>query len=152
MAIDTKSEALARELYQELKLRLGSIATPVTVINQSTDTSNNPLILLGPNPSVAGSQGGTVRVRPIDWPLVTNSVGLPQQVYGPHAIDFVYENIGANTLAFIMNVVMTVAKRGTIVNVYRCAAATAPDYTQFVSGNLQVVYQPATAQGFIGAM
>lgn len=151
MAItDYKSQAMARELYQELKSRLATLASPVTV-TLSEDNSSAPLILLG-TPSVAGSQGGTIRIKPIEWPNVQTSVGLSQPVYGPHDTEFVYENIAGNTVPFLLAVQLTCGKRGTNFKVYRTASSTAPTYTQMIAANLQATYQPDAAFGFIGSM
>lgn len=146
---DYASQAMARELYQELKFRMAALASPVTV-TLSEDNSNAPLILLG-TPSVAGSQGGTIRIKPMDWPNIQTSVGLAQPVYGPHDAEFVYENIAGNTVPFLFGVWAVLTKRGCNSKLYRCAAATAPTYTQMVAGNLQYSYQPDPAFGFKGS-
>lgn len=148
---DYSSIKRARSLRDELAIRAAKFATPLDVA-ASQDNQGNPLIIVG-SVAAAGTAGVTVRLRQIDWPLVTDSIGLPQKVYGPHVSEFIYEaSITANTIELLQTVTLLLGQLGTRVDTYRCANGTAADYTQFIAGNLQHSFQPSLNFGSVGSV
>lgn len=140
MATTMKANEMARALRDELNLRLQKIPTPVTVAEVSYDTDQNPLIKIGTG--VVGAAGGLVKVKPIDWPLPVDVIGLPQRVYSIHEIQFVREAaVAANVDYLIMTIVSVLAVRGTKLRIYQSANGTAPSAAQLVDANITAVIE-----------
>jgi len=150
MATTTKATEIARALRDELNLRLQKIPTPVVVAEMSFDTDQNPLIKIGTG--VIGAAGGLVKVKPLDWPLPVDVIGLPQRVYSVHEIQFVREaGVALNVDYLIMTIVSVLSVRGTKVRLYQSTNGTAPSAAQFIDANITAVieadlYNKMTAQ------
>ncbi len=148
---DYASTSRARELANQLKVRAARFATPLAV-TESQDTSGNPLVIVGVVSAAAGA-GATIRLRQIDWPLVQDSIGLPQKVYGPHVSELVYEaGVAADTVEMISTLEMALAQLGTRVDIYQSPNGTAADYTQFLPANLKCTFAPSLYFGMTGSV
>jgi hypothetical protein len=144
---DYKSIALATYLEQELKLILKSESVAFA---EAEDLSGYPLINIG-DLSTAGNKSAVIRIRPISWTGVETSIpGVAQPVYGPHTIEMVYENVNANTAAFIAKIELLLPKRGTNVSIYRTAAATKASVAGMIPANLLASIDIEPYQGLVG--
>lgn len=133
-------------LAEELKMRLGKIGTPLVVAEVSFDTDQNPLIKIGTG--AVGAAGGLVKIKPIDWPLAQNIVGLSEPVYSVHELLFVREAaVAGNVDEALMNIVLPCAARGTRVVFYQSPNGTAPDASQFIDANKKATIEPSLYYG-----
>lgn len=138
---DYSSMARARDLQNELATRCARFGTPLPV-TAGQDASGNPLVIVG-TVSAPGGAGFTIRLRPIDWPLVQTAVGIAQPVYSPHVTEIAYEaGIAADTVEAITTIAMACAKRGTRIAIYQSSNGTAADYTQMIPTKLVCTYLP----------
>lgn len=136
-----KAVDLALALQNEVKMRLAKLSTPITVGDVTYDTDQNPLIKAGTGS--VGAAGGLIKVKPIEWPLSVNIVGLQEPVYSQHEILFVREaSVSANVDELVMNLVLALGRRGTRVAIYQSPNGTAPDASQFIAANLKAVIDP----------
>jgi hypothetical protein len=143
MATTKKALALADELASELKQRQTALA-----VAQSFDTDGNPLIQVGAG--TAGAKGGLVKIKPIDWPLAKDILGLQAEVYTPHVIQLGVEanpagGAGADVNDRVTELLLlaTLVTRGTRVEVYETASGTAPAANAtntFAAGNFKAAY------------
>ena len=146
MATTRKAQDMALFLADELKLRMSKIATPLTVADVSFDTDQNPLVKIGTGS--VGAAGALIKIKPIDWPLAQNIVGLAQPVYSTHELLIVREaSVAGNTDAVLMNIALIAAARGTRVVFYQSANGTAPDASQFIDGNKTATIEPSLYYG-----
>lgn len=148
MSTSAKALSLANDLADELKKR-----TTLTVA-QSFDTDGSPLIQVGTGS--IGAAGGLLKVRPQDWPLAKDVLGLSANIYTPHVIQLVTEanaSAGAgadiNTPAQLMVLMAPALLRGCRFEWYNSANGNAPDATDITSGNLKAsfesLYHPLTS-------
>jgi hypothetical protein len=142
MASDYKSIAMRAELADELKKRFSTLT-----VTEGFDASGNAMLSMGPGTN--GGRNAIVIVKPIDWPLAKDVLGLPSTIYNPHVIQLVTEGevtagAGADALttADTLFLMATVAKRGTRVEHYESAAGAAPTAAAAVVANLKATYEP----------
>jgi hypothetical protein len=138
-----KAQALAGDLASDLALRFGT-SLAVTQLN---DTDGNPLVRVGSG--TAGQPGALIKVMPVSWPLATDVLGLPQQVYTPHVIIVSWEaptaQAGAdadpNSLQTKLTLLGDCALKGTRLELWTTAAGTAP--APGALGTLQASFEPS---------
>jgi len=146
MATTRKAQDLALFLKDELNLRLSKISTPLVVAEVSFDTDQNPLIKIGTG--AVGAAGGLLKIKPIEWPLSQNIVGLSEPVYSIHELLFVREAaVAGNTDEVVMNITLPSAARGTRVVFYQSPNGTAPDASQFIDANKKATIEPSLYYG-----
>jgi hypothetical protein len=135
MAATYKSSVIARQLAEDLGLRLGLVVTT------GVDGSGNPTIAVGAG--TAGSQSAFIRVLQDYTPsLQVDGIGQVQRVYTPHVIQLVLETSTIANVALMTEVnkaklMKEVMKFGTKVELYMSANTNAVDVADITSGNLQ---------------
>lgn len=136
---DHKSASLANDIADELKLRFAPLA-----VVESFDANSNPMISVGAG--VAAGRNAIIIVKPIDWPLAKDVLGLPATVYNPHVIQLVTEANYAGATdsvadavppADLLKLLAVVTKRGTKVEWYQSATGVAPTAAAAIAGNLK---------------
>lgn len=128
MATTYKAGAIAHELADRLKVRTLGNSQGVSESVDSNDS--NPTITIGTLAST--NRCALLKVKPVDWPLVKDVLGLAQNVYTPHVIQILIEAapLGGLTTADKLDLLAQVASMGTIVEIYETASGG------FVSGDL----------------
>lgn len=149
MATTQKAIELAHELADKLKKRI-SLA-----VAESFDSNGHPLIQVGEGTDNA--EGAVVRIKPIDWALAKDILGLASQVYTPHVIQICVESsdngngdsveaLGYNTWANLLPLLGQCLETGCKVEVYAVANDTgvtnimADIAASFGSSNLKASY------------
>lgn len=154
MATDYKSQAIAHDLADRLKERgLGSLG-----IVESFDTDGNPLITLGAG--VALGANAVLKVRPVDWPLAQDILGLAANVYNPHVIQLVteadYQGATDNVLDplspdQLLKILASAEKMGCILEWYQSATSVAPTAAAIIPSNLKSTFHPDQRYPLISA-
>ncbi len=139
MGTTTKAIEMAQYLVTELHKRT-SLDTVLAF-----DTDGSPLIHVGTG--VAGDPSATVKVKPIDWPLAKDVLGLASQVYTPHEILVVFEGVSAGgvepmEIANKSAILMALALRGCRVVVYETANGDTVGADEFVAANYKATFDP----------
>lgn len=137
-----KAIAAARELADNLKIWL---AASMPVVSETFDTNGDPVITFSADATpVAGEKIVVIRVKAIDWPDAKDIFGNTAIKYGPHVFQVCTEaNPAAGAGADILgagdklSVFAECARRGSFVEHYESAAATAPSTSQMTSANLK---------------
>jgi len=142
----------ALEMARELQDRLAKRGLSLTVADVAFDSSlSQPYIKIGPG--VDGDGSFLIRLKPIEWPLAKDILGLDQTVYTPHkaqlaveagaAVDFGYA-VTADLVAVMGEVMslgcrveMIVTPNGTGINDIIAAPQTYLDVDTYV----QAVYE-----------
>ncbi len=147
MASTAKANSLARQLKEDLALRLSALT-----VTQGYDASANPQVTVGAG--TAGTQSAYIRIVP-EATIQVDGLGLTQRVYTPHIIQVVLETstIAAVSLMTEANKFLLVGellKHGTKVELYMSANTNAVDVADITSGNLiqtwNHLWQPLTNQ------
>ncbi|NDD54170.1 hypothetical protein EBZ39_09885 [bacterium] len=150
MATSAKALALAQSLADSLKRRL------TLAVTLSFDADQNPLIRVGTG--VAGTDGGLIKVSPIDWPLAKDVLGLDSPVYTPHVIKVCFEAAKAIAGPAISNPVTwktrlallaEAAVRGTRLEVFESDADSAPASSDMVAGKLRAAQEASPEYGMV---
>jgi hypothetical protein len=128
MATTFKAGTIAHELADRLKVRALGVASAVTESVDSTDS--NPTIQIGTLAST--NRCALIKVKPVDWPLAKDILGLSQPVFTPHVIQVLIEAapLGGLTTSDKLDLFAQLASMGTIVEIYETASGG------FVSANL----------------
>lgn len=151
MATSAKAIALARSIASELRLRQSALA-----VAESFDSDGSPLVKLGTGS--IGAAGGLIKVRPQDWPLAKDILGLTASIYSPHVIQLVteanYEGatdnvLDINTPAVLLLLLGEALSKGCRVEWYQSANGNAPDASDITSGNLKASWDPSFEHGMI---
>lgn len=137
MSTSKKALALARVLQDNLTIRLGFLATPLTVV-ASTDTNGNPVLSVGT--ISAGQQGAVIRVLPVAQ-IGNNALGSAQESYTPHTIQVCTESTATagTDLLLALNALPIhgeVLRTGTRVELYQTANGTPPSTSAMIAANL----------------
>jgi len=139
MATSYKAIELAHQIASNLKLRL-----PALTITEGFDTDESPTIQVGAG--TAGSAGGFIKVRPVDWPLAKDSLGLTAPTYVPSVIQIGLEanpaGAGAdiNDWATLMALIGEAVWHNATVEIFNSANGTAPTAATLVAANLQATF------------
>ncbi len=148
-----KAQEIAAELADELAKRLSLAVT------QGTDINGDPTILLGG--STPGAKNVFIRVKAVDNSLAKDALGLAQNVFTPHVIQFATEANyadelgGADNVADILTptellpVIACIAARGCAVEWYTSTYGTAPVVGTLVSANLKASFDPSVYWGVL---
>lgn len=132
-----KANEIRDELADELKKRLSDLAH----VN-SFDANANPMITIGAGSALG--RNAVIVVKPIDWPLAKDVLGLPATVFTPHVIQLVTEANFAGTTdnvadpllpQDILVLLSTICKRGTKVEWYQSATSVAPTTAAILTAN-----------------
>lgn len=149
MATSAKAIALARSIASSLGLRQSALAVVL-----SFDTDESPLVKLGTGS--IGAAGGLIKVKPQDWSLAKDVLGLTAAIYSPHVVQLVTEadpagGAGANinTPAQLLLLLGEALARGCRVEWYQSANGNAPDAADITSGNLKASWDPSFEHGMI---
>lgn len=146
-----KAQSLARQLKEDLALRLSSLGATLDV-----DASGYPTVTVGDN-SAPGNQAAFIRVREeeVMGSLNKDSLGLTQNVYTPHVIQVAVETSGTAgvtlvTLANLSLLLGEVMKHGTKVELWLEDNGTAPTVTTFSTASKKKqtwdhLYHPLTS-------
>ena len=138
MSTTAKAIELAHELADILKKRTGAVVTEG--FDASTD-GPHPTLLVGPG--TIGSASAFIRIKPTDWPLSLNVIGLAGQVYATHTLQLVTEanptaGAGADILTpqLVLSILGESTKLATRVEWYNSANGNAPEVSDIIVGNL----------------
>lgn len=148
ITVTQKAVDIAADLVSNWKLRLSALA-----LTQTIDTDGCPVIQLGAG--TAGSNSALIKVLPFTT-FLSDALGNPQPVYGPHTIQIATEadpagGAGADpvTANTILQVFGEALRKGARVQWYQSANGTAPTVSTLVAGNLvssfDSLYQPTTS-------
>lgn len=115
MASNAKAESIARQLKEDLALRLSTLT-----VADGFDASGNPQVTVGT--LAAASESAYIRVIP-ETSLQVDSLGLSQRVYTPHKIQIVLESFTTANLTYMtapkfMLLLGECLKHGTKVELY----------------------------------
>lgn len=153
MATSAKAHMIAAELLDRLKRR-PSIKDLAMV--SAVDVDANPYLAIG-----AGSPGGRnaiVKVRPVDWSLAKDVLGLAQAIYTPHVIQVVAEanpagGAGADVLSAgdLLDLLAQCGAMGCIVELYNSANGDSPDLDDITPAKLKGTYHPDDMRPLISA-
>jgi hypothetical protein len=146
--MSTKAIEMAQDLVDELKIRVKST---LPVVTESSDSNGNPVITLSADATpAAGEKVVVLRIKPIDWALAKDVLGLASAVHTPHEIEICTEANFAGTTdnvadiltpVELLPVLLTVGVRGTRVKWYQSANATVPATGEMTSGNLKATFE-----------
>jgi len=132
-----KSNALMRGLREKLVLRLPS----TYLFADSVDAAGNPVLTIAQKaPWVTADQYVVIRMRPITQ-IGANVLGLAQESFGPHDIDFISEASGVATETFLSDlnsqkILFELDRIGAAINVYLMPTTTLPTTAGMIAGNL----------------
>lgn len=117
---------------------------PTQTIDQSSDSSGNPVITISDGTPAAGEAVVVIRTLPISWPDAKDVLGLPQQVYSGDIVQFCTEaSSGSVTLpgfvpiSTLLPLIVEIGREGHFVEWYQSANGTVPAVAQMVAANLQ---------------
>ena len=156
MATSQKSLELIAQIKEELDLRLGltqATATLSSVItfevlpaDVSDATTKYPVLLVGTGTGTEPTF--RVVVKPIEWALAKDVLGLASPVYTPHEILLGVEAVsgaGAEPLSLAQKatIVAVLAARGCRLSVFESSTTDSFDIADFVSAKLKAVIEPS---------
>lgn len=156
MATSAKSIEMVRNLQEELNLRLGLtgasalLSSTLTFEALSAEVSDGstlyPVLLIGDN--VATHATCRIVVKPIEWALSRDVLGLASQVYTPHEILWGIEDVsggGAEPLTALQKAVImgVLVSRGARVTLFHSATGDSFDVADFVNSNRLGVFEPS---------
>lgn len=149
MATTQKALNLIEDLAAKLAMRLPSLAQV-----KGFDSDQNPTLLVGA--AAAGSAGALIKVKPQDWPLAKDVLGLTATIFTPHVIQVCFEANNAagaaadvNSLAQIASIVMEVALRGTRVEIFSETNGAAVGVADLVDAKKVLTFDPLIEAGMI---
>jgi hypothetical protein len=145
--MSSKATIHADQLLQTLKNRTG------LAVVKSYDVDGNPVLSVGT--IGIGGDGCLVKLLP-ETSIQKNSIGQAQEVFGPHRIAVVFEDVsgaGAKPMtdAHKFQVLGELCNQGTAVDLYIRANGGAPVVADIAAGNLKSsfvfdIYFPLTNQ------
>ncbi len=147
MASTAKANSIARQLKEDLALRLSSLA-----IADGYDASGNPQVTLGT--LLAASESAYIRVIP-ESTIQVDGLGLTQRVYTPHIIQIVLEMFTTTNLTYmtapkLMLLLGECLKHGTKVELYLSDNTDVVAVGEIIADNLvqtwSHLWQPLTNQ------
>lgn len=117
MASSFKALAIAHELADRLKVRNLGVASAVTESVDSSDS--NPTITIGTLAST--NRCAYLKVKPVNWSLFTDVLGLAQNIYTPHVVQILIEAspLGGLTNADKLDLMAQASAMGTVVELYQ---------------------------------
>lgn len=140
MATSYKAGAIAHELADRMKVRALGVASAVV---ESVDASDsNPLITIGTLGT--GNRCALVKVKPVDWSLAQDILGLSQPVYTPHVIQVLWEAAagGGLTSSDKMDLIGQLTAMGTIVELYETNSGGFVSADLGTASKLRETYHP----------
>ena len=141
-----KAYVLRENLASEMAQRLPALAQ-----TKSVDSSDNgQCLLLGDG--VATHANAFIKIVPISWPNAKDVLGLQATVYTPNVIQICVEAVsgaGAEPLPWAdkLPILAALAQRGTRIEIYETATATAPSLAGIISGNLKATFEASQKWG-----
>lgn len=149
MATTAKAHDLAAELASILEQRLS-----LDVV-ASNDSDENPVLTIGDNG--AGDPGAVIKLKPQDWPLAKDILGLTANIFTPHVIMVCLEANQAGAVAeadingwdILLPILGEVVLKGCRVEIYESANATPPAVAEMVEANLKATFDPSLYHGMI---
>lgn len=142
MATTHKAISMARDLADALRKRL-----PSKTVTESFDTDGSPLIAIDDGSPATGEENVLLKVRPLDWPLAKDVLGLAQTVFTPHVIQMATEaeaDADASVIILsrqtLLHVLGEVLGKGCKVEWYESANTVVPVAGTFIAGNLKASY------------
>lgn len=149
MATTQKALSIMAYIAEELKLRLPSLAQ-----TEGFDSDQSPTLLVGA--AAAGSAGGFIKVRPINWPEAKDVLGNTAIHYGPHVVQLVTEanpagGAGAdiNTAAQLGTLLGVCIERGCRFEWYEETNGAAVGAADITGAKLKLTFDPSVRWGFI---
>lgn len=145
MATTQKAISLARDLAEEIQKRL-----PTMTVATSFDSDGNPLVSVDDGSPASGEASALIKVRPIDWPLAKDALGLASQVYTPHVIQLATEanyaattdNVADNlTRAQLLAILGPCLQKGCRVEWYEETYGTPPAASTITGSKLKASYE-----------
>jgi hypothetical protein len=134
-----KQVKLADELVDELRKRVSSYT-----FTTGFDSNGWPTIALNDGSAATTEDNVFIRIRPRDWSLQKDVLGLDQTVFVPSVIQLAVEAPSSGlglaryvTIAHALAVLVTCAKRGTRLEYWEETNGTAPSVTTFDTANKQ---------------
>ncbi len=116
-----KAISLAEEIKSILRIRL-----PTETISEGFDTDFAPWFRIGS--ADEGEDGILIKVRPIEWPLARDVLGLESTIFTPHVIQCAVEEDGGGlafttgNLSFYLTILGELLYRGTKVEIFAAEA------------------------------
>jgi hypothetical protein len=146
MASTAKANSLARQIKEDLSLRLSALACTL-----GYDASGNPQVTVGAG--TAASQSAYIRVIS-EASSQVDALGLAQRVYTPHIIQLVLETSTIPAVALMTEankflLLGELLKHGTKLELYMSANANAVDASDITGTPVQVwnhLWQPLVNQ------
>jgi hypothetical protein len=141
MATSYKAQALASELADKIRSRGfgGSLLVDAADLN--------PYVSIGDG--TIGGANALLKVKPVDWPLAKDVLGLDQAVFAPHVIQFVTEadptaGAGANPLTRgqVLGILGQAMAMGCVVEWYESANGDSPDLDDITPAKLKGTFHP----------
>lgn len=157
MATTQKALELAQAIMEELKLRLGltgasallnaTLSFEALPSDVSDGTTLHPVILIGDD--VAEHATCRIAVKPIEWALAKDVLGLASPVYTPHEILWGLEDVkadGTEPLSLLQkSVIMAVlASKGCRVTIFHSSSGDSFDVADFVNAKKAGTFEPST--------
>lgn len=157
MATTMKAQEIIHGIKEELDLRLGLtqatalLSSTITFETLSTDvsdgTTRHAMLLVGDG--IATHSTFRIVVKPIEWALAFDVLGLASPVYTPHEILYGVEAVsGAGTepmTTLTRSIVLAVlAARGCRITVFEIGTGDSFDNADFANANKLGVIEPST--------
>jgi hypothetical protein len=139
-----KQVKLADELVDELRKRVSSYANIAT----GFDSNGWPTIALNDGAPATTEDSVFIRVRPRDWNLQKDVLGLDQTVFVPSVIQIAVEGPSSGvglgryiSVAHLWAIILTCGKRGTRIEYWSETNTTAPSVTTFDTASKMLASQ-----------
>lgn len=147
MQTTQKSIEIARYLKEELASRTGltvALSFEVLSADVSDAATRYPVLLVGDD--VGTHAGCRVVVKPIEWPLAKDVLGLQSPVYTPDEILVGFEApaagpVEATSLALKLQILGALVLQGTRVSIFESATTDFFDTADFTTANLKGTFE-----------
>ena len=142
-----KAMEIAMNLRDELAMRTG-LATVLSFEALSADVSDgstlHPVILVGTD--VGTTAGCRVAVKPIEWPLAKDVLGLQSAVYTPHEILVGFEApaagpVEATSLALKLQIIGAIVQQGCRVKIFESPTTDFFDTADFTTAQYKGTFE-----------
>lgn len=131
-----KAVALAEEIVSLLRQRFADFT-----VEWEHDTDQHPVIRFYDTAPVSDAAGALIKVRPVEWPLARDVLGLTATIFVPITIQVVVEEDSAGMAwGWLVTLLGDLIFKGTKLELYQRDHGAFPEIADIDPDNLEVTY------------